>query len=880
MSNYDHDKIEKKWQERWRKEEIYKDYTRPKKFYALDMFPYPSGAGLHVGHPKGYIATDVFSRYKMLQGYSVLHPMGWDAFGLPAENYAIVNKIHPRVAVEQNITTFKKQLEKFGFTYDWEREINTTDPEYYKWTQWAFLKMFEKGLAYQSDEAINWCPKCQTGLALEDLEGGVCERCGTEVEQKKMRQWVLKMTAYADRLLYDLDKEKLNWEEAILEQQRNWIGRSEGAQFKMAIVGSEEKLEVFTTRLDTVFGMTFALIAPEHNLVQKLKPQIKNWSEVEKYIDQAQKKTDLQRQTEIKKKTGVELKGVKVINPFTKKEISLFASDFVLASYGTGAVMAVPSHDSRDWDFADKYRILKIQVIDPVFEENISVSNVYPSFIPSTLKGETIEDATKRWRKQELERIKKGERCFTDDGVLINSGEYNGLASAEARKKMIKWLEKEKIGQSAVNYKMRDWVFSRQRYWGEPIPIVHCEKCGAVAVPYNELPLKLPEVEQYEPTGTGEGPLVGISEWVNTKCPKCGGPGKRETNTMPQWAGSSWYYLRYIDPKNKQALVDKQKEKDWMPVDLYVGGAEHATRHLLYARFWHKFLYDIGAVSTPEPFKRLVHVGLIQAEDGRKMSKRWDNVINPDDVIEQYGADSIRLYEMFMGPFTQNISWSTKSVVGVKRFLDRTWNCFFADYTGIFINDEDRNKWIKGEAGAEGVTSHEIEVLLNKTIKKVSEDIENLKFNTAISQLMVLGNSFYKVGEKERIPLGSSLDKYYSESINGQRIKKSDFEKFVILLAPFAPHMAEELWSNLGHDKSIFTESWPEYDPALIKEDTIQLPVQVNGKVRAVLSAPADISEEEAKKLALSDENVKKWLEGKEPKKVIFVKGRLLNLLV
>jgi len=563
----------------------------------------------------------------------VLHPMGWDAFGLPAENYALKNKIHPRIAVEKNIITFKKQLEKFGFTYDWDREINTTDENYYKWTQWIFLKMFEKGLAYESNEPVNWCPSCKTVLANEDLEGGVCERCGTEVMQKPMRQWVLKMTNYADRLLYDLDEGDLDWEDSIIDQQKNWIGRSVGAQFEMQIIGTDEKIEVYTTRLDTVFGMTYAVVAPEHKIIDKFKSVIKNYLEVEKYIIKAQNKTTLERTELQKEKTGVRLEGLDVINPFNNEKIPLFVADYVLGGYGTGAVMAVPAHDERDFEFAKKQN-LEIREVIKNSEKTSSVSTI----------------------------------AFTEDGFLENSKDYSGLSSEEARNKMTEWLEKEGIGKSKVNYKMRDWVFSRQRYWGEPIPIIHCEKCGAVGVPENQLPVVLPEVESYEPSGTGESPLANISEWVNTECPKCGEPARRETNTMPQWAGSSWYYLRYIDPKNDEKIVDINEEKDWMPVDLYVGGAEHATRHLLYARFWHKFLFDIGVVSTKEPFRKLMHVGLIQGEDGRKMSKRWGNVINPDDVISEFGADAMRVYEMFMGPFSQNIAWSTNGVSGAGRF--------------------------------------------------------------------------------------------------------------------------------------------------------------------------------------------------------------------
>ncbi len=806
MDKYDHKKIEGKWQTYWTEKELYKtfdDQDKPK-FYVLDMFPYISGSGIHVGHPKGYIATDVVSRYKMLKGFNVLHPMGWDAFGLPAENYAIKNKINPNIFVKEHINKFREQLKIFGFTYDWDREISTTDPEYYKWTQWIFLKMFEKGLAFESEEPVNWCPSCKTVLANEDLEGGLCERCGTQVIQKKLRQWVLKMTDYADRLLYDLDKEDLDWEGLIKEQQRNWIGRSEGVEFEMKIVGSGEKIEVYTTRVDTVFGMTYAVVAPEHKIIERLKDKIENYDVVEKYLIQAQNKTNLERTDLQKEKTGVELKGIKVINPFTGEEIPLFVADYVLGFYGTGAVMAVPAHDERDFDFAKKNNLPIVEVIKS-------------------------DD-----RKSSVE-----EKAYTEDGFLINSKGYDDLTSEEVREKMAAWLEKEKIGKKKINYKMRDWVFSRQRYWGEPIPIIHCEKCGAVGVPEKDLPLRLPEVASYEPTGTGESPLANIPEWVNTTCPRCGGSAKRETNTMPQWAGSCWYYLRFIDPKNEEALIDKNKEKYWMPVDLYVGGAEHATRHLLYARFWHKFLYDIGVVSTSEPFKKLVHVGLINAEDGRKMSKRWGNVINPDDIINEFGADSIRLYEMFMGPFTQNIAWSTNGVIGVRRFLEKIWKL-----ASVIGNQEIKN--------------NKIQTLLHKTIKKVTEDIENFRFNTAISQLMILVNAF----EKE------------------QSISPSQISILCLLLSPFAPHIAEELWSKLGNTESICKEKWPVAEEKYLVDEEVEMVVQINGKIRGRFMVAADISEEEAKKLALSDANIQKWFEGKEPKKVIFVQCRLLSIVI
>jgi len=931
MDKYNPEKIEKYWQEKWLDLGIYKDYGREKKFYALDMFPYPSGAGLHVGHPKGYIATDVVSRFKMLQNFSVIHPMGWDAFGLPAENYAIKNKIHPRIAVEQNIATFKKQLQKFGFTYDWDREINTTDPEYYKWTQWIFLKMFEKGLAYESEEPVNWCANCKTVLANEDLEGGNCERCGGPIIQRKIKQWVLKMTDYADRLLYDLDKEDLDWEELIKEQQRNWIGRSEGAEIEFRISNSEFRIKVYTTRVDTIFGCTYCVVAPEHSIISKLKEKIENFSEVEEYVKKAQGKTELERTELQKEKTGVELKGIKIINPFTNSEIPLFVADYVLGFYGTGAVMAVPAHDERDFEFAKKYNLEIIKSIDSAKTYITTIKrSLNDKFYDEVKKFSQIieNDGLVKIYSEEVERVfdlakenfigepwyihsegiikkilfytKKESKIFdwsdkggfddaykyglsinikeeqldwngsyeatVDDGTLMNSENYSGLTSEEAREKMTKWLEEKGIGAKKINYKMRDWVFSRQRYWGEPIPIVHCEKCGAVAIPESELPLKLPEVESYEPTDSGESPLANISDWVNTTCPKCGEMAKRETNTMPQWAGSCWYYLRYVDPKNKEVLIDKKLEKEWLPVDLYVGGAEHATRHLLYARFWHKFLFDIGVVSTNEPFKKLVHVGLINAEDGRKMSKRWNNVVNPDDVISEFGADAFRLYEMFMGPFIQNISWSTKGVIGTKKFIDKIWRfSYFADLS--------QN------------SNGEVVSLLNKTIKKVGEDIENFRFNTAISAMMIFINKLYETTEELKESKNETKKKIGQWKDNpfglAQWISKNDFEKFLIILSPFAPHICEEIWmKKLGHEKSIFEESWPEYNENLIKDEEFELIVQISGKVREKIKAKMDISEAEAKELAMQSEKIKNQIQNKEIKKVIFVKNRLINIVV
>ena len=806
---YNHQEIEKKWQTHWKETSLYltKEGKDRPKYYILDMFPYPSGAGLHVGHPKGYIATDILARMRNMQGYNVLHPMGFDAFGLPAENYAIKNKVNPKISVAESVAHFKSQLEILGFSYDWEREVNTTDPNYYKWTQWIFLKMWEKGLAFESSEPINWCPSCKTGLANEDLEDGKCERCGSEIEQKPMRQWVLKITDYADRLLNDLDK-LIDWDDSIKEMQRNWIGRSEGTEAIFKIADTNEIVTVFTTRIDTIFGCTYLVVAPEHELVLNLKEKISNWAEAEKYIESLKNVPEMERTSASKEKTGVKLKGIKAINPFNNEEVEVFIADYVLNSYGTGAVMAVPAHDERDYEFAKKYG-LRIKSV-------VSVDGKIPF---------------------------EGKAAFTDDGTLFHSEDYDGLLSSDARKKMIDWLENNQLGTRKINYRLKDWVFSRQRYWGEPIPLVHCEHCGVVAIPETELPLKLPDVESYEPTGTGESPLAAISEWVNTKCPKCGGAAKIETNTMPQWAGSCWYYLRYIDPNNSKALVDTEKEKYWSPVDFYVGGAEHATRHLIYARFWHKFLFDIGVVSHDEPFTKLKNVGLIMGEDGRKMSKRWSNVVNPDDVVHKSGADAMRVYEMFMGPFEQACSWNTNGVIGARKFLEKI--LLFAE-----VNNYQANK--------KSIS------LLNKTIKKVTEDIEAFRLNTAVSAMMILANdiSEYKIKE-------SALP-----------ISKTDFLKFIQILAPFAPHLAEEIWEQSGNKESIFLSSWPEYDKALIKDDTINLIVQINGKLRATLEVAADISAEEAFALATQQENVKKWLENKEIVKRIFVPGKLLNIVI
>ena len=814
MGIYNHKKIEEKWQKHWKETNINKtteDTSKPK-CYVLDMFPYPSGDGLHVGHPKGYIATDVYSRYKRMTGHNILHPMGWDAFGLPAEQYAIKNKVHPSIAVEKNTLRFKEQLAKIGFNYDWEREINTTDPAFYKWTQWIFLKMFEGGLAYESYEPINWCPACETGLANEDLEGGACERCGTTVIKKPMRQWVLRITDYAERMLTDLDT--LKWPESIKESQRNWIGKSEGAEINFVINGSEKKITVFTTRPDTLFGATYVVLAPEHKLVSELRDSILNWDAVVAYQKEAEEKTEIDRTREDKEKTGVLLEGITVIHPLTKAELPVYLGDYVLGHVGVGAIMAVPAHDSRDFAFAKKFDLPIHHVVCPHYPD---------------LDCGTIDEA------------------YAGVGYLINSGKFTGIAGEEAKK----LITEEAGGKLVTRYRLKDWVFSRQRYWGEPIPLVHCESCGVVPVPEKDLPVTLPQVESYAPTGTGESPLADITEWVNTTCPACAGPAKRETNTMPQWAGSSWYYLRYIDPHNEEALVDKKKDEYWSPVDMYVGGAEHATRHLIYARFWHKFLYDIGVVNHLEPFERLQHVGLIMASDGRKMSKRYGNVVNPDDVVERFGADSLRVYEMFMGPFDQSIAWSTDNMMGARRFIERVWD--------IVTTWKLHSK----ESKAPVVVNESLQAMLHQTIKKVGEDIESFSFNTAISQLMILLNAIKK-----------------AESENATVFTKEDLKSFLKLLAPFAPHATEELWHEIGGVGSVHESTWPVFDPEKTVTDTVTIAIQVNGKVRDTMSISRKDTEAVVSEAALTRPTIIKWLEGKTPVKMIYVQGKILNILV
>ncbi len=786
---FNHEEIEKKWQDEWIALNLNTTNDTPEKpkVYVLDMFPYPSGDGLHVGHPKGYIATDIYSRFKKMSGFEVLHPMGWDAFGLPAENYAIKHKVHPRVAVEKNIENFKNQLAHLGFNYDWNHEINTTDPAYYKWTQWIFLKLLEKGLAYESYEPIIWCPSCQTGLANEDLESdGTCERCGTMTERKPMRQWVLRITEYADRMLKDLDT-LTAWPEHIKEAQRNWIGRSNGAELTFMLSTGDE-VAVFTTRPDTLYGATYVVLAPEHDLVVKNKEIIQNWAEVEEYIKEASQKDEILRTKAEKEKTGVRLEGITATNPATGESIPVFIADYVLKGYGTGAIMAVPAHDERDFAFAQKFGLEVIQVIEG---------------------NDTLPFAT--------------------DGVLMHSGECDGMNSEEAKTAIT-----EKVGgRLTQTYKIKDWVFSRQRYWGEPIPIIHCEQCGTVPVPENELPVVLPDVEQYEPTGTGESPLATIETWVNVPCPKCGIPAKRETNTMPQWAGSSWYYLRFIDPKNDTSLIAPEKEQKWAPVDVYVGG-DHAVRHLIYARFWHKFLYDIGVTHTIEPFHRLEFLGFILAPDGRKMSKRWGNIINPDDIVKQNGADALRVYEMFMGPFENVIAWSTDGLVGAQRFLERVY--------GLSKHVADTE-------------AHETTTLLHKTIQKITLDIEGFKFNTAISALMIFINHAEKAG-----------------------LTRDSYLIFLQLLAPFAPHLTEELWHEAGKNVSIHVSTWPVAKAEFLQESTVVLSVQINGKMRGTVKTQVNATKEEVFEVVSNSPDFIGKISG-SPERIIHVPNKIINII-
>ncbi|NGK99388.1 leucine--tRNA ligase [Staphylococcus aureus] len=801
--NYNHNQIEKKWQDYWDENKTFKtnDNLGQKKFYALDMFPYPSGAGLHVGHPEGYTATDIISRYKRMQGYNVLHPMGWDAFGLPAEQYALDTGNDPREFTKKNIQTFKRQIKELGFSYDWDREVNTTDPEYYKWTQWIFIQLYNKGLAYVDEVAVNWCPALGTVLSNEEVIDGVSERGGHPVYRKPMKQWVLKITEYADQLLADLDD--LDWPESLKDMQRNWIGRSEGAKVSFDVDNTEGKVEVFTTRPDTIYGASFLVLSPEHALVNSITTD-EYKEKVKAYQTEASKKSDLERTDLAKDKSGV-FTGAYATNPLSGEKVQIWIADYVLSTYGTGAIMAVPAHDDRDYEFAKKFDLPIIEVIE----------------------GGNVEEA-----------------AYTGEGKHINSGELDGLENEAAITKAIQLLEQKGAGEKKVNYKLRDWLFSRQRYWGEPIPVIHWEDGTMTTVREEELPLLLPETDEIKPSGTGESPLANIDSFVNVVDEKTGMKGRRETNTMPQWAGSCWYYLRYIDPKNENMLADPEKLKHWLPVDLYIGGVEHAVLHLLYARFWHKVLYDLAIVPTKEPFQKLFNQGMILGEGNEKMSKSKGNVINPDDIVQSHGADTLRLYEMFMGPLDAAIAWSEKGLDGSRRFLDRVWR--------LMVNED-------GTLSSKIVTTNNksLDKVYNQTVKKVTEDFETLGFNTAISQLMVFINECYKVDE----------------------VYKPYIEGFVKMLAPIAPHIGEELWSKLGHEESITYQPWPTYDEALLVDDEVEIVVQVNGKLRAKIKIAKDTSKEEMQEIALSNDNVKASIEGKDIMKVIAVPQKLVNIV-
>ncbi|MGN0299670.1 MAG: leucine--tRNA ligase [Lachnospiraceae bacterium] len=798
MKPYSPKEIEAKWQKVWQDNKAFaatNDYSKPK-YYALVEFPYPSGQGLHVGHPRPYTALDIVARKRRMQGYNVLYPMGWDAFGLPTENYAIKNKIHPRIVTANNVARFKGQLQSLGYSFDWDREINTTDPNYYKWTQWIFLKLFKAGLAYKTEMPINFCTSCKVGLANEEVVNGVCERCGSPVVRKAQSQWMLKITEYADKLIDDLDG--VDYIEKVKVSQKNWIGRSAGAEVDFQLKGKEEKLRIYTTRPDTLFGVTYMVMSPEHPYLDQFKDEIKNWDEIIAYREQASRKSEFERTELAKDKTGVEISGLTAINPVNGKEIPIWVSDYVLMTYGTGAIMAVPAHDTRDWEFAKKFNLPIIEVI----------------------AGGNVQEA-----------------AFTDvvTGKLVNSGFLNGMEVAEAKKAIIDFLTEKGIGQPKKNFKLRDWVFSRQRYWGEPIPIVKCDKCGYVPLPEEELPLMLPEVESYMPTDTGESPLAAMDEWVNTTCPCCGGPAKRETDTMPQWAGSSWYFLRYTDPNNTEALASKEALKYWMPVDWYNGGMEHTTLHLLYSRFWHKFLYDQGEVPCPEPYQKRTSHGMILGSNGEKMSKSRGNVVNPDDIVNEFGADTLRTYEMFIGAFDLSAAWSQEGVRGCRRFLERVWKL--------------QDMLAEGDG-----YSKKMMASMHKTIKKVSDDYETLKYNTAIAAMMALVNDFYKVGQ----------------------ITKGEFKTLLVLLNPVAPHMTEELWDLAGFDGYLYQTQWPTYDEEAMKENEVEIAVQINGKTRAVLSLPVDASKEEA--IAAGKEAVAGKLTGTIIKE-IYVPGRIINIV-
>ncbi|MBQ7547552.1 MAG: leucine--tRNA ligase [Clostridia bacterium] len=800
MKNYDFKAVEKKWQQRWEESGVFhakQDYTLPK-FYCLVEFPYPSGQGLHVGHPRSYTALDTVARKKRLQGYNVLYPMGWDAFGLPTENYAIKNHIHPEIVTKKNVARFKQQLQSLGFSFDWSREVNTTDPAYYKWTQWIFLQLYKKGLAYKKEMSVNWCTSCKCVLANEEVVNGVCERCGSEVIHKVKSQWMLKITEYAQRLIDDLDD--LNFIERVKVQQKNWIGRSTGAQVTFTAT-TGDPIEVYTTRPDTLFGATYMVVSPEHPLIEKWADVLTNMDEIRAYQNEAAHKSDFERTEVNKDKTGIELRGVRAINPVNGEEIPIFISDYVLVSYGTGAIMAVPAHDTRDWEFAKKFGLPIVEVV----------------------KGGDVE-----------------KEAFTDcaTGVMVNSGFLTGLSVEDAKVAIIDWLTENGKGFKKVNYKLRDWVFSRQRYWGEPIPIIECPKCGFVPLDESELPLRLPEVESYEPTETGESPLAKLTDWVNVKCPCCGGDAKRETDTMPQWAGSSWYFLRYCDPHNDDALASREALEYWTPVDWYNGGMEHTTLHLLYSRFWHKFLYDIGVVPTKEPYAKRTSHGMILGENGEKMSKSRGNVVNPDEIVDQYGADTMRLYEMFIGDFEKAAPWNSDSIKGCKRFLDRTWAL------QNIVEDGDYRDALTAD--------------MHRTIQKVGEDIDNLKANTAIAALMSLLNKFYDSG----------------------KVTTAEMRTFILLLNPFAPHLTEELWETMGFGGVVTSQSWPQFDPDKCRDETVEIAVQVNGKIKARLTVDAAAESADVIAQAKADEKVAEAIAGKTIVKELYVKGRLVNIVV
>ncbi|HOF42367.1 MAG TPA: leucine--tRNA ligase [Candidatus Moranbacteria bacterium] len=843
MEKYNPQKIEEKWQRYWAEHpELYAadEKSEKEKRYILDMFPYPSGDGLHVGHVESYTATDIISRYLRMNGKNVLHPQGWDAFGLPAENYAIKTKVHPSVTTEKAVNTFKNQMKRMGFSYDWSREVNSSDPEYYKWTQWFFLLLYKNGLAYKKKAKVNWCDCCQTVLANEQAEGGICDRCKSKVLQKDLEQWFFKITDFIEDkeapmlvgtpvgtdvgtktnvskrtsgLISGLDK--VDWPESTKLLQKNWIGKSEGTQFRMEIAGTQEIIEVYTTRVDTVFGMTYAVVAPEHEIIEKLKDKIKNYQEVGEYIEKAKNKTDLERMELQKDKTGVKLEGIEFINPFTNENLPLFVADYVIGGYGTGAVMAVPAHDERDYAFAKEKNIKIIEVI-------------------KSQDGKSSVD----------------KEAYVDDGVLINSGKFDDLASAEAREKITEWLEEKGIGRKKINYRLRDWLVSRQRYWGAPIPIIYCKKCGEVPVPEKDLPVELPDDVDFLPTG--ESPLTKSKKFHRVRCPKCGEEAIRESDTMDTFVCSSWYYFRYADPKNKDEFASKKAIKKWLPVDTYVGGAEHSVLHLLYSRFFTKVLHNLGYIDFDEPFLKLRHQGTILAEDGRKMSKSLGNVVNPDDVVDEYGADALRMFEMFMGPLEAMKPWNTKGIVGIVRFLEKVWNIAF----NLLKNAQEDML----ENFEENITAKATKKRLNKAIKKVSDDIQEFHFNTAISELMICANAII-------------VDHY--------RISREDYGKYIKLLAPFAPHIAEEIWQEkLGHKKSIFLEKWSEVDEKYLKEEEIQMVVQVNGKLRDRIFIAPDVTEDEVKETALESEKVRPFVENKEIKKTVFVPGRLINIVI